>query len=235
VPGLVDLLRGVHVVAGLLALVLFWVPALSRKGGAVHRRAGRFYAWAMCLVIASAAPLALRFLWLGRWQDGVFLGYLGVITGSALWSGRAALAPGRDPRRFYGPTVASLGLLNLISGLAVLAVGLHTGTWLFAFFAMIGLMAAAETWGRLRRPIDDPHWWIDEHIGGMIGTGIAAHVAFLNFGARALVPGYDLSGATALFAWLAPVAAGIVAAEWATRHYRRKLARGRSELPTEGV
>ena len=37
-----DAVRISHLVAGAIALILFWVPALTRKGGVVHRRAGRW-------------------------------------------------------------------------------------------------------------------------------------------------------------------------------------------------
>lgn len=220
---LYELTRWSHILAGLAALLLFWVPALTRKGGRVHRRAGALYVWAMGIVVLSAVPLSARFLWQGKWLAGVFLAYLAVITFTALWSGRTVLWHKHSPDRFYGPVVKALGVLNLVSALAVLVVGLRTQVWLFVFFAPIGLIAAADAWQKTRAPVTDPHYWWYEHIGGMIGTGIAAHVAFLNFGARWLIPGYSLDGWLGMLAWLVPVVAGVVAAEWTTRHYRRRF------------
>ena len=44
-----------HFYAGVLALILFWVPAFSKKGGKVHRTAGKIYVAAMSVMVASAA------------------------------------------------------------------------------------------------------------------------------------------------------------------------------------
>jgi uncharacterized membrane protein len=216
--------RWAHILAGLAALVLFWVPALTRKGSDLHRRSGRAYVWAMGVVVVSAVPLSLRFLWLGKWVAGVFLAYLAVITFTSLWNGRMVLAHKQAPQAFYGPMYRMLGVLNLLSATAVLVVGLYTEVWLFVFFSPIGFIAAVEAWRKTRLPTTDPRYWWYEHLGGMIGTGIAAHVAFLNFGARYVIPGYSLDGAVGILAWLVPVVAGVIAAEWASRHYRRKFA-----------
>lgn len=78
------IVRRADVGAGVTALVLFWVPALTRKGGRLHRRAGRIYLWAMGIVVATAMPLSIAFFRRGDWLAGTFLGYLGVITFTAL-------------------------------------------------------------------------------------------------------------------------------------------------------
>lgn len=57
----------------------------------------------------------------------------------------------------------------------------------------------------------------------MIGSGIAAHVAFLAFGARRLIPGYDL-GSWGMLAWFVPVIVGVVSINRLTAHYRKKFA-----------
>ena len=53
----IDLLRGVHIAAGSLALVSLWVPLVSRKGGSVHRRAGRVFVIAMAVLKSAWARL----------------------------------------------------------------------------------------------------------------------------------------------------------------------------------
>lgn len=45
----------IHVVAGSLALLVGAVPLLSRKGGRVHMRAGRVFAWIAGVVLVTAA------------------------------------------------------------------------------------------------------------------------------------------------------------------------------------
>ena len=55
----------------------------------------------------------------------------------------------------------------------------------------------------------------------MIGSGIAAHVAFLAFGSRQLFPELPLNGLGVL-PWITPVVVGVVATFWLNRHYRSK-------------
>jgi hypothetical protein len=58
----------------------------------------------------------------------------------------------------------------------------------------------------------------------MIGTGIAAHVAFLNFGAQRVIPGFNLAD-WGMVAWFGPVAVGVIATSLIEKHYRRKFSR----------
>ncbi len=38
-----SLLLKSHILLGVIALLLFWLPMFSRKGSALHRRSGRYY------------------------------------------------------------------------------------------------------------------------------------------------------------------------------------------------
>ena len=48
-----------HIVAGTIALILFWIPALARKGGNWHVRIGRIYVIAMYAVAVTAFVASL--------------------------------------------------------------------------------------------------------------------------------------------------------------------------------
>lgn len=207
-----------HFVAGAAALGSFWIPALSRKGGPIHRRAGRVYVVAMWAVSATALPLAMRFFLEGRWIAGTFLAYLLLITVTALHQGMRALKSKRSPADYADRTFRVLAWLNLAGGATVLIFGLTRQVWLLAGFSLIGLFAALDALRFIRRPPSDARFWMREHLGGMIGTGMAAHVAFLNFGASRLIPGYDL-GSWGMLAWFLPVAIGVAATIWATNRY----------------
>ena len=225
---LYDLLRLTHVVAGLAALVLFWVPALTQKGGRVHRRAGRIYLYAMGVVIATALPLSALFIWRGDWVVGTFLAYLGVITFSAIWGGRQVLNYKPEARAFRTPAHAALGVANAVAAVAVLALGWLAAPAgfiriLFTAFSVIGFAGAWETLQFFRRPPDDRRWWWYQHFGGMIGSGIAAHTAFGAFGMGRLFPELQ-DGPWGLVPWIAPSVVGTIAIVLLTRHYRRRFA-----------
>lgn len=225
---LYELARYLHLLAGVAALILFWVPALTRKGGPVHRRAGRYYVWAMSVVVATALPLSVVYLFRGDWEVGVFLAYLAVITFSALWSGRRVLNYKASAESFRTPFHAAVGVLNAVTALAVLTIAWTLAPAgfpriLFTAFSVIGFLAAFDTLKFFRHTPTDRRWWWYEHLGGMIGSGIAAHTAFGAFGMRRLFPEWQL-GAWGLVPWIAPSIIGTIAIVWLTRHYRRKFA-----------
>lgn len=43
-----------HILAGFTALIVFWIPLVTKKGGMIHRRVGWIYVWAMGIVSATA-------------------------------------------------------------------------------------------------------------------------------------------------------------------------------------
>ncbi|MFN2316027.1 MAG: hypothetical protein ABR551_10830 [Gemmatimonadales bacterium] len=220
---LLKLLLLVHVAGGMVGLVSFWVPAVARKGGPLHRRAGRVYVYGMGLVAMTGVPLAISTFAQGDWIGGTFLLYLVVITTTALYTGLRALRSKSGPAQLITPTYRALAGLNLGSGVVTLALGVGMQIWLLAGFSLIGLLTGQAMLAFIRKPPTDPRYWWYEHFGGMIGSGIAAHVAFLNFGARRMIPGYSL-GDWGMLAWFVPVVVGVVAISRTGAYYKRKFA-----------
>lgn len=220
---LLEVLLVAHVIGGIVGLLSFWVPAFARKGGPLHRKAGRIYVKGMALVTITGVPLSLAAFAAGNWIGGTFLIYLVVITGTALYAGLRALKSKAGPHLFVTRVHHALAWLNLSAGAGVLVLGVVIQVWLLAGFSLIGLLAGIGMLQFIRKPPTDPRYWWYEHMGGMIGTGIAAHVAFLNFGARRMIPGYSL-GDWGMLAWFLPVIVGIVAMNRLEAHYRRKFA-----------
>jgi hypothetical protein len=227
---LLDVLAAVHVAGGAVSLVFFWIPAFAKKGGPLHRRAGRVYVRAMTAVVATSVPLSLVSFVRGNWVAGTFLLYLFVITSTALYSGTRALKAKAGPHEFITPWYVASAWATLLGGVTVLVVGLATQTWLLAGFSLIGLTAGPAALRFIRNPPTHSRYWWFEHFGGMIGTGIAAHVAFLNFGAQRLIPGFNL-GDWGMLAWFVPVVVGIVASSRIEAHYRAKFGGGAKARP----
>src|SRR5271165_4345750 len=84
----------VHIAAGAVALLVFWVPLVTKKGGRTHRRVGWVY-------VGAAGTLALTGFWLCiqlvssdrplRWRAGFFLAYVSVLAGASAQFGVRAL------------------------------------------------------------------------------------------------------------------------------------------------
>lgn len=208
-----SMLVAVHVLVGVVALASFWTAGLLRKGTPAHRNTGRVYLLAMTGIVLTGTPMALA-----RWLDGhpvtaAFLGYLVVITATGVWVSWRAVRDKASPARFAGPAFAALAMLSLLSGVGVLALGAKVGAPLLMGFSAVGIVTGAAMLHRRRRYARGeapPRWWMVEHYTGMIGNGIATHIAFLGIGLPRLLPGVD---GTVLhyLSWFGPLFVALVA------------------------
>jgi uncharacterized membrane protein len=213
----------IHGIAGLAGLLLFWIQVLGRKGGGAHRLLGRLYTAAMATVCVTAAPMAVATAIAGQGEAALFLAYLTVITGSGLYQGWRATRAKAGLTALVTPVFRLWMVLNLVAGTATLATGIMLGQHLFTGFSLVGILGGLQMLGVARRAARAPrHEWLLEHIGSMMGTGIAAHVAFGALGVRRLFPGLP-EGGLGLIGWFGPLVVGTVATALLLRHHRLRL------------
>jgi hypothetical protein len=229
-----------HIAAGFIGLAAFWTPAIARKGGTLHRRAGRVFYFATCgvagtgVVIAAlllAAPLAVHpprsavpevaAAIVSRIRLTVpFLVYLLLITFVPVYHGVRVLATRRAPGNLRTPVHTALNVAAIAASVAMIGLGIALRQPVFAALSPIGLLVG---WGNLqfaRQPYPTPMAWWYEHMGAMIGGGIAFHTAFLVLGAGRLV-GLQLQGPQAAVLWILPTLIGLPASALWVRYYRR--------------
>ena len=90
-------------------------------------------------------------------------------------------------------------------------------------FSGIGIFSFVQMRRFSHRQPEDPRWWLREHLGAMIGNGVATHIAFLSIGLPKILP--MLAGPVLLnLAWLGPLAMAFVAGAYLTRKYLPKRA-----------
>ncbi|MBW3660379.1 MAG: hypothetical protein KY397_01940 [Gemmatimonadetes bacterium] len=231
-----------HVVFGFVGLVAFWIPVFAAKGGRLHVRTGTAFLWSAYVVAATAIAICALSLIrpfgthpeampvgaadvgavAGRIRElAVFLGYLGIVTLASVHHGVGAMRAGRRVDLLRTPFHTAVHALSFAAGLGVLALGVVDREILFVALSPIGLVGG---WSGLRyarrRPSERmPHWY--QHIGGMLGGGIAFHTAFAVFGASRLFD-YSLEGTWAIVPWILPSVIGIPAIALWQRHYRAK-------------
>jgi hypothetical protein len=236
-------LRWVHIAAGALALILFWIPAIARKGGRTHIRAGWFYVACMSVVVvtafamsglAFAIPLAIRgitrplspaefsdFL-RGQRLSATFLAYLAGITLASGWQGIWAARTKREPKTMRTPFSVALNVLVLLAGLTVLVLGIkYRSGPLLALSPLGPFIGAGNLRYLLRGPQSRMHWWY-EHLGSMIGTGIAGYTAFIVFGGARLLPSVASSQLYTIF-WVLPALIGVPVIFMTVAYYQRKF------------
>jgi uncharacterized membrane protein len=218
------MILALHIAGGSAALISMFVPMLTRKGGTVHRRAGWIFVAGMsitsitALVLAGARmatasnPASQRF--------AMFLFYIAILTAAGVSTGIRVLRV-RRAGRGHMPSWWDVGMSSLLvaTALGMLIFALVTKVWLFAVFSLVGLVSGAGQlayW--LRAPAHRMQWWF-EHMGGMLGSSIAATTAFLVVNADGLGAARD-----SIVVWLAPTIVGApVIAAWQV-YYRRRFA-----------
>lgn len=230
-----DILVAVHAAAGIAGLLAFWIPVVAKKGSPVHRAAGKIFLLAMIVVTLSGVPLALYLLAAGQWVFAVFLLYLAVLLTASTASAWGALQLKHQPERYYGGVYLGVAWLMLAVGVGVSMLGYFFDEMLLLIFGLIGPFAAVDMFKRKRMTARPANWWLLEHFGGMIGGGIATHVAFGAFGLRRLWPAYaSLDGWVGILPWVAPVVIGIAATYLLEWHYTRPAGPPVKATPLQG-
>lgn len=240
---LFQLLRTAHIAAGSIALIVFWIPAIARKGGRTHIRAGWVYIVCMSVVVVTAFalsglvfsnPVAIRGItrpftpaelsdFLRRQRVfATFLAYLAGVTLASGWQGIWAAETKREPRTMRTPFSLALNVAIILGGFAVLILGIDYRNGPLISLSPLGpFIGAANLRYLLRGPQTRMHWWY-EHLGSMVGTGIAGYTAFLVFGGSRLFPLLARSQMRTVF-WVLPTLIGVPVIFATVTYYQRKF------------
>jgi hypothetical protein len=185
------------------------------KGGKQHRRWGKVYFWLMAAVAATALVLSL-------YRPILFLTLVAVFSFYMAFSGYRVLFRKHPDHGEKAKFVDWTGaLLMLAAGVLLIVLGLvrPTALWSRLWLVAIAFGVIATFFGLrdmksfLGRAKDKNFWWYD-HMGGMIGSYIAAVSAFSVVNLRFL---------PATVRWLWPSAIGIPVILLWTRYYRGKF------------
>ncbi len=247
VADLFQWLRWIHIAAGSVALIVFWIPAFAPKGGRTHVRAGWVYVIGMSIVVVTAFsmsglafgfPLDVRHFQRPMSPEeqasfihsqhifAAFLGYLAALTLMFGWQGVWVMRTKKNPEEMRKPFTIGLYAAVFLGGIAIFVIGLreHAGPLMG-----LGPVGPFATSGSLPYVLQGPrtrmHWWY-EHIGGMLGTAIAGYTAFLVFGGARLFRSM-LHGQMYTIFWVLPTIIGVPTIYITVGYYRRKFKENR--------
>jgi hypothetical protein len=236
------LLLLVHIGAGLAALIVFWVAVFSRNGGALHIFSGKSFAYCTYVVVATGLGRFAGHLLLPEYVTAkpsdmafyLFFSYLAVVTLASVRQGIRVIQTRSAPAALRTPFHIALNALALFSGVAMIALAWNTQQVLFAAMAPIGILLGWANLKYIRTPPSEPMAWWYEHMGAMIGGGIAMHTAFLVFGLPRL-SGIQLEGPVAIVPFVLPTVIGVPAIRIWVGYYRRKFAAPQVKVVTNGA
>jgi hypothetical protein len=226
-PIWVTWLRIVHISAGFTAFFVAPVALATLKGGKQHRRWGKVYFWMMAIVALTALVLSvyrpIPFLAL----VAVFSFYMAFSGYRVLFRKRPTEGQGAKPLDWTG------SVLILTASVALIALAAFRPTPVWARMAPVALVFGATGifFGirdilRFVRPQAEKNFWWFDHMGGMIGSYIAAVSAFSVVNLHFLPP---------VVRWLWPTFIGVPAILIWIRYYRQKFALKNVPAPEGGL
>lgn len=212
-----------HVAAGVIGFFVAPAALITVKGGLWHRRWGKIYFWAMTCAALSAILLSTFGI-----RQNLFLTFIGVFSFYLSFSGYRVLYQKR-PAQGQGPKAIDwlVASATALTGAGLIGAGLWKPTPMWAYISTVAivlgaacLITAAQDIRRFLRPPADKNFWWYSHMGGMLGSYIAATTAFLVNNVRHL----HLGGPVGIW-WLLPTIVGVPAIIVWTRKYRAKFNR----------
>lgn len=215
-----DILLWIHIPFGTLSLILFWIPVGVKKGSPLHRKVGRYYFYAMWVVVISAFLLCLSNIILGNMTSALFLGYLSIITANPLWYADEILKQRKVWTDRYFHTRRTFAIITCVCGIAMACTGIfifkfqNMGTVL-TFFGLIGIPAGKDALMKKEVAMDKESR-MKMHISGTIITGIAAYTAFFAFGGAKI---FQLPPQFMFIPWIAPTILGVIYMRYMTKKY----------------
>lgn len=214
----------IHIAAGSISLILFWIPVIVKKGSKIHNSVGRWYVYMMTIVVISAALLSIKNVIIQEYEAAAFLGYLAILTAYPLWHGRNILKHKKvmsDQFMLIRKSFNWALLLGAI-GLLIYAYCLEFRQQgpLMVIFALLGLSSSKDILKSNARLKEEAHWIII-HLEGMVVSGIAAYTAFFAFGGntffREVLPGQMM-----IIPWILPTVIGVTIMKVMKKRYIKK-------------
>lgn len=213
----------VHIAFGVTGAATFWVAMLARKGGEVHKRWGKVFAWSLvvtglCAVGMSLCTLAwptethphIKDVVLIRAIFGWMMLYLGILTISLCWHGLQAVRNKTDHAANRNPFDIGLQLAVIAAAANCALQGWLSGWHLMIGMSMIGFASAGTN---LLFMLTAKPWrlqFLVEHFKALVGAGISVYTAFLAFGSVRLMPQMALTG----YLWFPPIVLGVGTIVW---------------------
>lgn len=231
-----------HILAGALAMVLFVIPMVARKGSLNHRKYGRFYTYTMYVLAISALLMSVMVLVAPNYFKGQLINqstspedtlatvrmfwtlllFLSLLTFTSIHHANRVLQTkeNRAPLRKWHYVAMPVLLMVFASVLFVQGVLMAqhalVSPYLHFIFAVLGIVNGYQILSYIFSQNVARNRWLIEHLSSMCGSGIAVYTAFFAFGARHALAHI---GQWQLLFWVMPGVLGGVAIYFYSKKY----------------
>lgn len=240
----------IHIIAGALAMVLFVIPMVARKGSLNHRKYGRFYTYTMYILAVSALVMSTMVLVAPTYFKGQLIAqsaspentlatvrmfwtlllFLSLLTFTSIHHANRVLQTKADRAPLRQWHYVAMPLLLIAVALVLLVQGVMmsqhalVSPYLHFIFAALGIVNGYQMLSYIFATRVVGNRWIIEHLNSMCGSGIAVYTAFFAFGARHALTHI---GQWQLLFWVMPGVLGGVAIYFYSKKYQHlKTRRG---------
>lgn len=213
----IDTLRWIHIAAGFTAFFIAPCAMLTRKGGDAHRRWGKIYFWSMAVMALTAIIVA-------AYRPNIFLLLIAIFSFYMALTGYRVLFRKRpDKGQKANALDWAAASIMLVVGAALVGLGffapqvLRINPIISSVFGVTGIMFGARDVQKFLRPSAQKNSWFFNHIGGMLGSYIAAVSAFS-------VVNFDFL--PTVLRWLWPTMIGVPGIFIWINYYQKKFNKG---------
>jgi uncharacterized membrane protein len=220
------LARWMHIIGGFVALLVLWIPLVTRKGRKWHRKSGWVFVVSMAAVSVTALFMGIyRIGWdAGTDPDAIpfswFLIFISILSGGTAWYGIRVLRFKRRRTSHRSFVDLLFPALLLISSIGIMIYGWAIDFPLLQYFPIVGLfLGSTQLHYWISIPKVSSHWVV-EHIVGMLSCSIATITAFTVFGAPRMLQIDSVN----LFMWLLPTIIFVPLIIGLSIYYGRKYA-----------
>ena len=212
---------GFHIATGATGALVFWVPVIGRKGGAVHRRWGQVFTHVLLVTGSLAMIMSLFTLYdpLGthphladkfeapfiRGIFGWMMLYLGILTINLTWYGWHCVVHKQNRAAMREWRNLALQPILILASLNCALQGLRIDQYLMVAISLVGFATAGTNLWFLYKPKPAPKDWLKEHLKALVGSGISVYTAFMAFGSVRILPALALNP----IMWAIPLSTGI--------------------------
>lgn len=225
-------LLAAHIAVGVVGLVAFWGPVLTRKGTPRHRRWGFAFAYAMIITGVLAIGIASTSLLepltthpdftderVARALFGWMMLFLATFTVSLGYHTLATIRHKAQHVRLREPIGIFLQCAVITAAVNCAYQGVQVGQPLMMALPVVGIAAGVTSLHFIFNPAPSPVDYLMEHVKSGIGAGISAYNAFLSVGLVRLAPDHAFNPVV----WAAPIVVGVglIVFHWQRIWFRR--------------
>jgi hypothetical protein len=210
--------RILHVSVGAITLATFWIAALAKKGGILHRRAGAIYLVSLIAILATAGLMLLGRLSHGDTSTAVWIGLLMIFIGTSAWLAWSSIRQQQNVALLTGRLYKVLALFNIAAGVLMVGLFFLTRFPLILILSSVGFAMGTAMWRLVLRGPRDHRWWLEQHMNAAAVNFAATHDSFLSLAVGSVIPVLREPWPRALIA-VSVLSAALVLRIWMGRAY----------------